>query len=620
MSYHNGRAKGPLAPRILSYKSGGIFILVCIIAITLRNFYFAPTSPSPIKIVSPVDIEIPLSPPPVASENVAQNVELGTHYYGDDGLLVVNPDGPHPVFELIKNAEAKWSSKLSRASKTLDEAIAEYKRRYRRSPPLHFDLWWNYVTEHNVQLPDEYDDIYRDLEPFWGIHPEDLRRTQAELETRTDVVTVEKVASAPQINLVNTSLPADRYDELLQTIYNIIDLMGDIEHQLLPFRATFSPHDNPSMLSDYRIKSMALEAAAKQTTVRASDLPKDRHVGWVEACSPSSPARQKEIDLDHPPARSNNKTFITDHRLSMDPCLHPSHLYQHGQFLSHNYGPFPQTTLVPRFSLCSTLVHHDLRPVVPHSWVEDIFPKEDNPPWDEKHDERLVWRGSNTGIYHGPDTRWRTSHRERLVHFANANQGSADVLKSPLLDNVTVGAPQDIPRAYLNPALFDVEFADHPTACEPEICKILEEEFDYRRRQSVKQAGSYKYVLDIDGNGWSGRFKRLITSNSLVFKATIYPEWFMDRIQPWAHYIPVQMDLSDLHDSLVFFRGGPGGEGAHDDHAQKIASAGRQWSKHFWRREDMTAYMFRLFLEYARVSSLDRDALTYKEHSPKQTA
>ncbi|KAG6858275.1 hypothetical protein C0991_003157, partial [Blastosporella zonata] len=29
----------------------------------------------------------------------------------------------------------------------------------------------------------------------------------------------------------------------------------------------------------------------------------------------------------------------------------------------------------------------------------------------------------------------------------------------------------------------------------------------------------------LDGNGWSSRFKRLITSNSLIFKATIYPEW-----------------------------------------------------------------------------------------------
>ncbi|KAL4256465.1 Protein O-Glucosyltransferase/Glycosyltransferase 90 [Pleurotus pulmonarius] len=130
--------------------------------------------------------------------------------------------------------------------------------------------------------------------------------------------------------------------------------------------------------------------------------------------------------------------------------------------------------------------------------------------------------------------------------------------------------------------------------------------------QSIKEAGSYKYVLDVDGNGWSGRFKRLITSNSLVFKATIYPEWYSDRIQPWLHYVPVQVDLSDLHDSLLFFRGDPSGAGAHEDMARTIAAAGREWSKTYWRREDLIAYFFRLILEYVRLLSLDRDAMSLR--------
>ncbi len=68
---------------------------------------------------------------------------------------------------------------------------------------------------------------------------------------------------------------------------------------------------------------------------------------------------------------------------------------------------------------------------------------------------------------------------------------------------------------------------------------------------------------------------------------------FADRIQPWAHYLPVQVDLSDLHDTLAFFRGGPYGEGSHHELARKIAQNSRQWAKEFWRKEDMTAYMFR---------------------------
>ena len=57
--------------------------------------------------------------------------------------------------------------------------------------------------------------------------------------------------------------------------------------------------------------------------------------------------------------------------------------------------------------------------------------------------------------------------------------------------------------------------------------------------------------------------------------------------------MPIQSDLSDLWDALVFFRGDPGGNGAHESLAKMIGKAGREWSKSFWRKEDMVAYMFR---------------------------
>lgn len=80
-----------------------------------------------------------------------------------------------------------------------------------------------------------------------------------------------------------------------------------------------------------------------------------------------------------------------------------------------------------------------------------------------------------------------------------------------------------------------------------------------------------------------------------LWSVTIYlmSPRFTDRLAPWVHYIPVQNDLSDLYDSLIFFRGDPNGDGAHDDLARKIAYAGRDWSLRFWRKEDLTAYMFR---------------------------
>lgn len=53
--------------------------------------------------------------------------------------------------------------------------MREYKRRYKRNPPAGFDKWWKFVEENNVQLPDEYDSIHRDMETFFALPPSVFR-------------------------------------------------------------------------------------------------------------------------------------------------------------------------------------------------------------------------------------------------------------------------------------------------------------------------------------------------------------------------------------------------------------------------------------------------------------
>lgn len=180
----------------------------------------------------------------------------------------------------------------------------------------------------------------------------------------------------------------------------------------------------------------------------------------------------------------------------MDPCLNPSLLRNHGQFLSHNNGPDPQSTLTPRFSLCATVVHHDIRPAVPYGWIEDL-PDSDNPPWEERVDERLLWRGTNTGIFHGTNTRWRQGHRDHLIQFVNDMTGTADVVRSPLNESELVGEPVPLRKAYLNPALIDIQFAGKAGSCASELCDQLDRLYDWRKMQTHQEAGRYKYVFDV---------------------------------------------------------------------------------------------------------------------------
>lgn len=47
----------------------------------------------------------------------------------------------HPIETLIDRAKREWDKKLARQSRTLEAAVAEYKRRNARSPPRGFDKW-----------------------------------------------------------------------------------------------------------------------------------------------------------------------------------------------------------------------------------------------------------------------------------------------------------------------------------------------------------------------------------------------------------------------------------------------------------------------------------------------
>ncbi|KAL0959266.1 hypothetical protein HGRIS_014536 [Hohenbuehelia grisea] len=534
---------------------------------------------------------------------------LQMHEYRSDGLLEVNPKAPHPISELIALAEASWEGKLDMASKTLEEAVAEYKRRYKRPPPRGFDKWWKYAQEHNVQLPDEYDQIHRDLEPFWGVNPIELQHIQRDWEASLETYTIGKEGGP--LSVLNSSFPShftqQHRDRLMGGAYEFIDLLKDIGEHLPPFRAVFSPHDNPNHLIDFELMSSALAAAEDGGFVDLSIPPAPKLRGWISACDPSSDAWAEPIDFFRPPPPQIEKTFIYDHRGAMDPCQHPALLRLHGQFLSHGQGPVAHSRLVPAFSYSPTLLHYDITVASPFNWVEDIEPRDADPPWDSKHDERLLWRGSNTGIWHARDKPWRNSQRDRLVHWANGGfKENISVLVPPEDEAAKqkdskrwrpsrgkVGEAASVRKSLYAPALLDISFAGEMINCAPGTCEEIQRVFEFRKHVDLSTAGQYKYVLDVDGNGWSSRFKRLITSNSLVFKSTVYPEWFTDRIAPWVHYIPVQVDYSDLMDALVFFRGDLDGRGRHDELARKIALAGREWSKAFWRKEDLTAYMFR---------------------------
>ncbi|NBO24551.1 MAG: hypothetical protein EBU93_04895, partial [Chlamydiae bacterium] len=77
---------------------------------------------------------------------------------------------------------------------------------------------------------------------------------------------------------------------------------------------------------------------------------------------------------------------------------------------------------------------------------------------------------------------------------------------------------------------------------------------------------TYSFLIDIGGNGWSGRLKFLLFSKRpLLLVDRVYIEYFYSDLQPYVHYIPVKSDLSDLIDQTKWIYD-------HPEKAEEIAN------------------------------------------------
>lgn len=90
---------------------------------------------------------------------------------------------------------------------------------------------------------------------------------------------------------------------------------------------------------------------------------------------------------------------------------------------------------------------------------------------------------------------------------------------------------------------------------------------------------TYSILIDIEGNGYSGRLKYLLwTLIPLLFVDRPYKEYFFEFLEEWKHYIPVKRDLSDLVEKTELCL-------LNYSRAQEIAKNAYEFSKKYLTRE-----------------------------------
>lgn len=411
----------------------------------------------------------------------------------------------------------------------------------------------------------------------------------------------------------------------------------------------------------------------KPTFEYFADAPSERSI-WPlvrDACPSDSGAATaiQDIDFSTPANFSTDATthmwegFVSDWPAAKSPCsnLHLRNL--NGYFVAPKTGSKLDTVhrledklatriLFPVFSPAKIGgVNADILVPSPMYWSFDDSPYKGAPAWPKKADQ-IVWRGRGNGGRHN-GTNFSRFHRQRFLSMLNGTQ--VDMTLRALESGLPVSVPYGDPPLLFN---FPVPNATHHTiaayedgdlggwidrvsdaaftnlAClippgtdmarylagESDVCDYIEPFYNVGEFRDMVTFFSSKYLPDVDGHGYSGRFLQFIRSNSVPIKATIWSEWHDARLVPWRHFVPMDNTMVDLYALMEYFIGyipGPGINGrritGHDATGRQIAGNGRDWAAKALRREDMVLYMWRLILEYARICDDKRDHMGFVE-------
>ncbi|KAL2021024.1 hypothetical protein VTK56DRAFT_7679 [Thermocarpiscus australiensis] len=548
------------------------------------------------------------------------------------------PGGSHPIWHLITDAEREFEAVKARQSRTLRDAVAEYRRRYGLPPPPHFDKWWAFAKSKNVQLVDEFDTVLELLTPFWGLKPATIRARAREAAGFNNQLMGVQIRGG---NVTHFYGGVDWMQKAVSgMMQGFIEFLPDMD---LVFNVNDEsrvavPHDDLARLvHTARTVSMPAANAAKTLRNGFTEKPEGlnyqghfdevkvtrfnhfphQHV-WTHSrvsCAPDSPARILEEDEQYDDVEKyalGELGFVYNWTAMSDICLSPSLGSTYGFFERPNFYSVSHD-LVPVFSQSKVSSYSDIIYPSPWYWAGKVpYDQEKDPAWENKLD-RLYWRGSTTGGF-SRNGGWRRHHRQRFVQKINAGDqakilvnagGSSDSQQQQQKWTVKEVARGDYK------ALMDVYFS-HVGQCDPGDCDAQKEFFAVKKYAAQEDAFKYKHVLDMDGNAFSGRFYAFLRSRSLVYKFAIFREWHYEWLRPWVHFVPLSLRGDEWLEAVRFFHGEGEGEGdLGRKEAERVAMQGREWAGKVLRNEDLEVWFFRLLLEYARVIDDDRENIGY---------
>ena len=532
---------------------------------------------------------------------------------------------PHPIDILIQESQKQWTDLRSKEVLTLEEAAKVYRRRRGRHPPPQFDEWLAFAQAKQALLTEEFfDRIYDDLNPFWAI-PSKRIRTQASgfehrIIIRGGIVSFETDQEREWMKLWSdlvTSISSGIPD--LDMAINVMDesrvtVPWEKIHSYMKFSETNKRIIPPSQVITKFSTSQHIDKIGHSPIFENGDPWKDL---FVPGCHPDSAARQGVIttsSVDLIPQQAWER-YVTNWTDSKDPCNRPELQNLHGAFIE----PISKSTtqsLLPLFGGSKLSVNNEILLPSAMYWTNDPFYSGGNGHggnWDFKAN-RMVWRGAASGGRNREST-WPQFHRHRFVAIANGTAvdqtlNTADIhpaIQFPNFSRIEDGGLGPWLQSFSDVAFVHLLcFPDEGTP----TCSYTDPFYSLAKFMPMQEQLGSKYLADLDGNSFSGRYRSFLLSTSLPIKSTIFSEWHDSRLIPWVHFIPMDNTFGDFYGIMEYFLG-RGDRAGHDKVALKIAEEGKEWAQKVLRKEDMQVYVYRLLLEYARICDDERERLGF---------
>jgi Glycosyl transferase family 90 len=537
----------------------------------------------------------------------------------------------HPINRLMTQAETAFKNVQARQSTSLKDTVAEYRRRYRAPPPPNFDKWYKYAKKRGVQMIDEYDTIYHSLLPFWALDPAVLRERTREAIGFDNAMIAVTIRDGKIMKIEGGGDDAEWHRNATR------DMLKDFVQYLPDMDLAFNVHDEPRVVLQHddlnryvqTAKNVSIPLAYNnaQLSNKWSSRPADLGNGtrikeykttrfnrfphqhtWTSSrlsCSPDSAARHLSelAEDDYAVYATSPLGFVENTTAFSDICNTPSLQRSFGFFDRPNAFDITHD-LFPIFSQSKISSFQDIIYPSPWYWAgRVVYDHWKDYGWSRKNNT-LYWRGTTTGGF-SRNGGWRRQHRQQFVQKVNALNKAWRLEHNGKPDSEGAWVQKEISRQDMKDK-FDVHFTG-VGQCDPGDCAAQREYFDLAPPVDMNNAFKYKYLLDIDGNAFSGRYYAFLLSKSLVYKLAIFREWHDEWLKAWVHYIPLSWKGNEYVESVRYFDDEEIGKGQ----AKAVADQGREWAGKVLRNEDLEAWFFRLLLEYGRLVDDDRYKIGY---------